>query len=99
MFEEDPELVILTSDEAHFHLNGRVSKQNFRCWSTINPQQLHEHPLHCDRVTVWIAVTKFGVIGPYFLEENGRSVTVNSARYVVMIRNILIPELRRRLLN
>jgi len=22
MFEEDPELVILTSDEAHFHLNG-----------------------------------------------------------------------------
>jgi len=46
----------LTSDEAHFHLNGSVNKQNFRYWSTINPRQVHEHPLHCDRVTVWIAV-------------------------------------------
>jgi len=66
MFEEDPELVILTSDEAHFHLNGSVNKQISRFWSTINPQQMHEHPLHCDRVTVWAAVAKFGVTGPYF---------------------------------
>jgi len=44
-------------------------------------------------------VAKFRVIGPYFFEENGRSVTVNSARYVVMSRNFLIPELRRRRLN
>ena len=86
--------MILTSDEAHFHLNGSANKQNFRYWSTMNPRQVHEHPLHCDRVTDWIAVAKFGVIGPYFFEENGRSVTVNSARYVVMIRNFLIPELR-----
>ena len=66
MFEEDSELVILTSDEAHFHLNGSANKQNFRYWSTINPRQVHEHPVHCDRVTVWAAVAKFGVIGPYF---------------------------------
>ena len=69
MFEEDPELVILTSDEAHFHLNGSVNKQNFRYWSTINPRQVHEHPLHCDRVTVWAAVAKSGVIGPYCLKR------------------------------
>ena len=42
MFEEDPELVIVTSDKAHFHLNGNVNKQNFRYWSPMNPQQLHE---------------------------------------------------------
>jgi len=98
MFEEDPELVILTSGEAHFHLNGIVNKQNFRYWSTINPRQVHEHPQHCVRVTVWAAVARFGVIGPYFFEENGRSVTVNSDRYV-MIRNLRLPELRRRRLN
>ena len=92
MFEEDPELVILKSDEAHFRLNGSVKKQNFRYWSTINPRQVHEHPLHCDRVTVWAAVVKCVVIGAYFFEENCRSVTVNSARCVVMIRNFLIPE-------
>ena len=70
MFEEDPELVIVTSDEAHFHLNRNVNKQNFRYWSPMNPRQLHEHPLHCGRVTVWAAVAKFGVIGPYFFEGN-----------------------------
>jgi len=51
MFEGDPELVILTSDEENFHLNGSVNKQNFRYWSTINPRQLHKHPQHCDMVT------------------------------------------------
>ena len=30
MFEEHPELVIVKSDEAHFHLIGNVNKQNFR---------------------------------------------------------------------
>ena len=99
MFEEGPELVIVTSDEAHFHLNGNVNKQNFHYWSPMNPRQLHERPLHCDRVTVWAAVAKFGVIGPYFFEENGRSVTVNSARYVAMIRDFLVPALHRRRLN
>jgi len=67
MFEEDPELVILTSDEEHFHLNRSVNKQNFRYWSTINPRQVHKHSLHCDMVTVWAVVAKFGVIEPYFV--------------------------------
>ena len=69
MFEEDPELVIVTSDEAHFHLNGNVNKQNFCSWSPMNPRQLHERPLYCDKVTVWAAVAKFGVIGRIFLRE------------------------------
>jgi len=59
MFEEDPELVILTSDKAHFHLNGSMNKQNFRYWLTINPRQVHKHLLHCGRVTVWAAVANF----------------------------------------
>ena len=61
--------MILTSDEAHFHLNGSVNKQNFHYWSTINTRQVHEHPPHCDRVTVWAAVAKFRVIGTYFLKR------------------------------
>jgi hypothetical protein len=64
MFEEDSEIVILTSDKVHFHLNGSVNKQNFRYWLMINRRQVHEHPLQCDRVTVWAALAKFGVIGP-----------------------------------
>ena len=77
---EDPGMIILTSDEAHFHLNGCVNKQNFRYWSPNNPQELHERPLHSEKVTVWAAVCKTTVIGPYFFQENGRTVTENSER-------------------
>ena len=41
----------------------------------------------------------FGIIGPYFFEENGFTLTVNSARYIEMITNFLWPELRRRRIN
>jgi hypothetical protein len=45
---------------------------------------------------VWCGVASFGVIGPYFFEdEAGRAVTVNSARYTEMLRIFLEPELQR----
>ena len=62
------------SDEAHFHLSGFVNKQNFRYCSTTN---LHERPLHTSKVTVWCAISSFGIIGPYFFkDERERAVTV-----------------------
>jgi hypothetical protein len=39
------------------------------------------------------AVSQFGVIGPYFFEEEGMTVTVNSARYVSMLLNFLQPRM------
>jgi [histone H3]-lysine36 N-dimethyltransferase SETMAR len=82
---------LLTSDEAHFHLSGYVNKQNFRYWADQNPCQLHERPLHSQRVTVWCAVAYSGVYGPYFFEEEGQTATVTSARYVNMLQNFLGP--------
>ena len=61
--------VLITSDEAHFHLSGYVNKQNFRYWSDQNPHNLMKKPLHSKRVTVWCAVGSFGVWGPYFLKK------------------------------
>ena len=87
--EENP--IIVMSDEAHFHLNGTVNKQNCCYWSPYNPHNIHLRPLYRDRVTVWCAVALFGIIGPYFFEENGVTVTVNSARYIDMITKILRP--------
>jgi len=84
------------SDEAHFHLDGFVNKQNFRYWSEENPRQLYQRPLHSDKVTVWCAISHYGIIGPYFHEdENGRATTVNSNRYVNMINNFLAGELTK----
>ncbi|GFW98088.1 hypothetical protein TNCV_2491441 [Trichonephila clavipes] len=47
---------ILFSDEAHFWLNGYVSKQNCRIWSEANPQVYVETPLHPEKLTVWCAL-------------------------------------------
>ena len=68
---------VLFSDKAHFHLCGAVNKQNFRYWAE-NTWEWHECPWHCPHVTVWCAVTEFGIWGMYFFEEDNVTVTVNS---------------------
>lgn len=83
------------SDEAHFNLNGQVNKQNLRYWSTTRPEFYEERPLHCERVTVWAAMSSTGVIGPYFYEESGKTATVTAERYITILRTKFIPALRK----
>ena len=64
-----------------------------RYWSTENPRQLHQTPPHCQRVTLWVAISSVGIIGPYFFEKNERAVTVNAARYREMIEEFFLPHL------
>lgn len=90
-----PTSTFFSSDEAHFHLSGAVNKQHFRYWCDRNPRQIHERPLHSPKVTVWWAISKFGVIGPYFFEEDGRTVTVNAQRYLFMLERFFEPELNQ----
>jgi len=97
LLTDEPDVILIRSDEAHFHLNGTVNRQNFRYWAPDNPNILHERPLHSPRVTVWCGIGKCGVIGPYFFEENG--MTVTSDLYVNMINNFFKNELRRRRIN
>ena len=85
---------IIFSDEAHFWLNGFVSKQNMRYWSATNPNVLLKIPLHPQKVTVWCSFHAGGVIGPYFfVDENDRHVTVNGERYRAMLEDYLWSEL------
>ena len=86
---------LFMSDEAHFHLNGYVNKQNFRFWSNFNPHELHEKPLHSEKVTVWCAISAKFIVGPYFFEEKGETLTVTSDRYLAMLKDFFIPELSR----
>ncbi|GFT96203.1 uncharacterized protein TNCV_3906591 [Trichonephila clavipes] len=53
---------IFFSDEAHFWLNGYVSKQNCRIWSEANPQVYVEKPLHPEKLTVWCALWAGGIL-------------------------------------
>jgi len=61
---------LLMIDETHFHLSGYVNKQNYRYWAPENPQELHQRPLHNKRLTVWCGIASFGILGPYFFEDN-----------------------------
>jgi len=88
-----PTAVLRCSDEAHFYLSGTVNKQNFRYWAENNLYDLHQRPVHSPRVTVWCAVSRLGVVGPYFFKEGGETVTVTSNRYCKMLENFLRPRL------
>ena len=78
----------LMTDEAH------MNKQNYHYWAPENPQELHQRPLHSERLTVWCGITSFG---PYFFEDNeGAAVTVTFEHYVAVLRNFCEPELRCR---
>lgn len=88
---------IFWSDEAHFHLNGHVNKQNCRYWSprSHNPRLKHQKPLHCPRLTVWCALSTNGIIGPFFFENaRGQATNVNSENYRRMITDFFLPNLR-----
>jgi len=88
-----PTAALWCSNEAHFHLSGTVNKQNFRYWAENDPRDLHQRPLHSPRVTVWCAVSHLDVVGPYFFEEGGETMTVTSNRYCEMFENFLWPRL------
>ena len=48
-------------------------------------------------MTVWCAIGRNGIIGPYFFEdESGNQVTVDTDRYIALMRTKFIPALRRK---
>ena len=87
---------LFLSDEAHFHLDGSVVKQNCRVWGTEPPHEVEFREAHSPHVTVWCGVASWGVVGPYFFEDRGRVTTVTGARYRRMVEAYLLPELERR---
>jgi hypothetical protein len=87
---------VLMADEAKLHDCGNVNSQNCHYWATKNSRDIHQKPLHSKKVIVWCGVASFGVIGPFFFEdEAGKAVTVNSACYTDMLRTFLELELQR----
>jgi hypothetical protein len=54
------------SDEAHFNLDGVVNKKNVLFWASENPRVLTEKTHHVPKITVWVAISSFGLIRPVF---------------------------------
>ena len=52
------------------------------------------------KLTIWVAMSSSFIIGPYvFRDETGDPCTVTADHYVKMLRDYLLPELRRRRVN
>ena len=54
---------IVSSDEAHFWLNGYVNKQNCRFWNEDQPKELQKLPMHPEKITVWCGLWAGTIIG------------------------------------
>ena len=82
--EETPSFLNLlwTSDEAHFHLDGKANSKTNVFWGSSRPNKVATKPLHSPKCTVWAAISARGIIGPIFIEESGAAVTVTKERYV-----------------
>lgn len=78
MTEEQLSLTFFT-DEAWIHLSGYVNGQNCRIWSTENPHNYIESPLHSIKIGIWIAISRRRIIGPIFFHE-----TLNTQRYLII---------------
>jgi len=74
------------SDEAHFLLSGHVNSKNNIFWGSTPPDHCLQRPLHSVKCTAWVAISKHGIIGPFWFEDdNERSVTINTERYVQVL--------------
>lgn len=85
--EETPEFLNLlwTSDEAHFHLEGKVNSETNVFWGTSRPNEVATTPLHSLKCTVWAAISARDIIKPMFFKESGATVTVTKERYVEVL--------------
>ena len=69
---------VLMTDEANFHLCGNVNSENCRYCATENPRDIHQKPLHSEKVIVWCGAASFGVISLYFFEDEADRQGSNS---------------------
>ena len=74
---------LIFSEEATFHLSGKVNRYNLRIWGTENPRVVIQNVRDSLKVNVFCAISNEKVYGPFFLEEP----TINGMIYLHMLEN------------
>lgn len=80
---------ICFSDEATFHVSGKLNTHNSRIWGSENPHVTIELHRNSPKVNVWCGIMCNRIIGPYFFKEN--SITSNS--YLALLVDYVAPQL------
>ena len=78
---------ICFSDEATFHISGRVHRHNVRIWGKENPHVIREHERDSPKLNVWAGMFHDELIGPFFFDEN----TIRQANFLHMLENYAYP--------
>ena len=87
--EEDEFMKCLViSDEATFHINGKVNEHHVRIWGEQNLHATVEHVRDSPKESIFCAISKEQVDGPFFFEGN-----VNGDAYLHMHQNWPMDEL------
>ena len=79
---------LVFSNEATFHTNNKVNKDNVRIWGEENPHATIEHGMDSPKVNVFCAISNNHVYGPFFFEGN-----VAGDVYLQMLQNWLTDKL------
>ena len=58
------------SEEAHFLLSGNVNSKSIVFWGTILSEHCLQRPLLSVKCTAWVAISKHGIIGPFWFEDD-----------------------------
>ena len=70
-------------------MDKQINSKNNIFWGDSKPDLVEIKSLHSKKVTVWCALSSSGIIGPYFFEENGKPLTINTERYFEGPRSVL----------
>jgi hypothetical protein len=80
---------VIFSDEATFHLCGKVNRHNVSIWGLQNPHTTLEHERDSPKVNAFCAISQKKVYGPLFFDEN----TVTGVTYLAMLQNWRLPQI------
>ena len=79
--------LLWTSDEAHFHLDGKANSKTIVFWGYSRPNQVATNPLHSPKCTMWATILAQASSDQSLLK--GAAVTVTKERYVEILKREL----------
>ena len=77
------------SDEATFHVSGKVNKHNIRIWGSQNPCEVLERERDSPKINVWSGLMHNQIIGRFIFAES----TITANIYLDMLKHYVVPQL------
>ena len=105
IFKNDPTILskVIWTDECFLKLNGTRNHNNIHWWSSENPHIFLEKSLNASGVMVFIGISRYGPIGPFFFDELQHNLppftkktknSVSGPSYHELLTTKVIPEMK-----